>query len=135
MITGIGSAAGTQPILDQLSLMLQNPNWLERSAALLAVAVIGRAIAKKPEIVNQVALLLQDPIFEVRYEAALAMGNISSAAAPTVLEQLTRMLEDPIHQLRHAASWSLGTMMQSGVYFFVAGDGIKLKRASELSAV
>ena len=135
MMTGIGSAAGTLPVLDQLSQMLQNPNWLERSAALLAVAVLGGATTKRPEIIDQVARLLQDPIFEVRFEAALAIGNIGGGATPNVIDQLTRMLEDPIYQMRHAASWSLGAMMQSGVHFFVAGDGIKFKRVAELSAV
>lgn len=136
MMSGMGGAAGTPPILGSLSRMLQKPNWLERSAALLAVETIGDAVAAEPTIVHELARLLHDPIAEVRYAAALAISRIGSAAAtPAIVDQLTRILENPILEMRAAAALAVGTITQSGVYFFGAGEEIKVQWVTDLSAI
>lgn len=139
-IQGIGGDAATQPILRQVAQMLESDDWLKRHAATIMLMGIGRELADTPPILESVLRrlerMLAHPNWLERYAALTAVASIGSAATrPEIIGLLVKMLRDEIPSVRSAAAGALGLMKQSGVYFFVTRDGIKIKGVPELAAV
>jgi HEAT repeat protein len=139
-IVGIGREAATQPVLRQVAQMLEDENWLKRHAAAIMLMGIGREFANEPSILegvlDRLEQMLAHPNWLERYAALVAVASIGSAATrPQIITPIVEMLGDAIPSVRVAAAGALGEMKQSGVYFFVTRDGIKIKEVPELSAV
>jgi hypothetical protein len=139
-IVGIGRGAATQPVMRQVAQMLKGNDWLKRHAAAIMLMGIGSKFAKEPSILegvlDRLEKMLADPNWLERYAALVAVASIGSAATrPQIITPIVEMMGDEIPSVRVAAAGALGEMKQSGVYFFVARDGINIKRVGELSAV
>jgi HEAT repeat protein len=140
VIVGIGREAATQPVLRQVAQMLEDDDWLKRHAATIVLMGIGREFAKEQSILegvlDRLEQMLADPNWLERYAALVAVASIGSGATrPQIITPIVEMMGDEIPSVRVAAAGALGEMKQSGVYFFVTKDGIKIKGVAELSAI
>ena len=107
---GLGGKTILPHITSNIPIMLQNPDWRYRHAALMAMSAIGEGCHKQMlnvlnQIVDAVLPMLQDPHPRVRYAACNAIGQLSTDFAPQlekkfhdrIIPGLLIILDDVVH--------------------------------------
>jgi HEAT repeat protein len=92
-VGGMGAAAATEPILDQIVALMRDLDPYVRAATTM-VGPMGAAAATEP-FLDQIVALMRDGNRWVGAEAALAVGAMGAAAATEpILEQIVALLRD-----------------------------------------
>lgn len=88
----VGGKSVLPLVLQNVTAMLQSPNWNERHAALMAISAVGEGCHQQmapllEQIVNAIIPFLNDPHPRVQYAACNALGQMANDFAPKFEEK------------------------------------------------